>query len=95
MFGDTSTNPIAVSVPTIIPSTMPPVLQRFQNNVSSTHGKFADDATANASATRCATFWPFAAIPIAIARAPTTSVATRAALTCSCGVTCSERMTPT
>ncbi len=48
MFGDTSTSTIAENVPTIIPSTMPPVLQRFQNSVSSTHGKFAEDATANA-----------------------------------------------
>ncbi len=71
MFGDTSTRPIAVSVPTIMPSTMPPVLQFFQNSVSSTHGKFADDATANASATRWATFWPLAAMPMVIAIAPT------------------------
>ena len=78
-----------------MPSTMPPVLQRFQNSVSSTHGKFADEATANASATRCATFWPFAAMPMVIASAPTTTVAMRAAMTCSCGVTCSSRITPT
>ena len=75
---------------------MPPVLQRFQYSVSSTHGKLADAATANASATRCATFCPLARMPIAIAIAPTTTVAMRAARTCSCGVTCSPlRMTPT
>ena len=38
MVGDTSTSRMPVRVPTIIPSTMPPVLQRFQNNVSSTQG---------------------------------------------------------
>ena len=86
---------MAVSVPMIMPATMPPVLQRFQYSVSSTHGKFADAATANASATRCATFWPLAAMPMMIASAPTKIVATRAALTCSCGVTCSPRITPT
>ncbi len=78
-----------------MPSTMPPVLHFFQNSVSSTQGKFADDATANASATRCATFCPLAAMPIVMASAPTITVAIRAALTCSCGVTCSERITPT
>ena len=41
MLGETSTRPMAVSVPTIMPSTMPPVLQRFQYSVSSTHGKLA------------------------------------------------------
>ena len=30
MFGEARTRPIAVNVPTIMPSTMPPVLQRFQ-----------------------------------------------------------------
>ena len=62
------------------PSTMPPVLQRFQYSVSSTHGKLADAATANASATRCATFCPLAAMPMAMASAPTITVAMRAAL---------------
>ncbi len=94
-FGDTSTSPIAVSVPTIMPSTMPPVLQRFQNSVSSTQGKLADDATAKASATRWATFWPFDRMPIVIAMAPTITVAIRAARTCSCCDTWSLRITPT
>ncbi len=94
-FGDTSTSPIADSVPTIMPSTMPPVLQRFQKSVSSTHGKLADDATANASATRWATFCPFDRMPMVIAIAPTITVAMRAARTCSSCDTWSSRITPT
>ena len=38
-------SPTAQIVPTIMPVTMPVVLQRFQYSVSSTHGKFALAAT--------------------------------------------------
>ncbi len=66
---------------------MPPVLHLRQNSVSSTHGKLAEAATAKASATRWATFWPLAAMPMVMAIAPTTTEVMRAALTCSCVVT--------
>ena len=50
-----------------MPSTMPPVLHFFQYSVSRMQGKLAEAATAKASATRCATFWPFAAMPMVMA----------------------------
>ena len=68
-------------VPTSMPVTMPPVLQRFQYSVSSTQGKLALAATANASPTSTATFWPLAAMPMPIDMAPTIKVAMRAAST--------------
>jgi len=45
----------------------PEVLNRFQNNEYRIVGRFADAATANASATRNATFWFFARMPPTIA----------------------------
>ena len=39
----------------------PWVVKRFQNSEYTIVGRFADAATAKASATRNATFWPFAA----------------------------------
>ena len=48
----------------------PVVLNRAQNSEYRIVGRFADAATANASATRNATFWPFATIPPAIAITP-------------------------
>jgi hypothetical protein len=95
MFGETSTRPIAASVPTTRPATTPPVLQRFQYSVSSTTGRLADAATANASATRCATFWPLARIPIRIATTPTISEQMRAAFNSSSDVALSPLITPT
>ena len=95
MLGDTITRPMAVSVPITMPAMMPPVLQRFQYSVMSTQGKLAEAATAKAKATRWATFWPLAAMPMPIAIAPTTTVAMRAALTCSAWVACWPRITPT
>lgn len=79
MFGDPSTRPIALNVSTIRPATTPMVLQRRQYKVSRMTGRFAEAATAKASATRCATFWPCARIPMVIASAPTISEQIRAA----------------
>ncbi|MCY1232357.1 hypothetical protein D9M72_448440 [compost metagenome] len=44
-------------------------------------GRFAEAATAKASATRNATFWPLAKMPPAIARRPMTTTVRRATLT--------------
>jgi len=91
MLGLTITSPMAVTAPT----TMPPVWHFFQYSVSSTAGRLDDAATANASATRCATFWPFAAMPITIAMTPTISEEMRAARTSSPGAARSPLITPT
>ena len=48
----------------------PEVLNRFQNSEYRIVGRLALAATANASATRNATFCPFAKIPPMIARIP-------------------------
>ena len=58
----------------------PRVLKRFQNSEYRIVGRFADAATAKASATRNAMFCPLAAMPPRIATAPTTSAAMRATL---------------
>ena len=75
---------------------MPPVLQRFQYSVSSTHGKLALAATAKARPTSTATFWPLQAMPMPMDMAPTMTVATRAANTWPRAETsCPARNTPT
>ena len=48
----------------------PAVLNRLQNSEYRIVGRFADAATANASATRNATFCPFATMPPRIATTP-------------------------
>jgi hypothetical protein len=59
----------------------PRVLKPFQNSEYRMVGRFADAATANASATRNAMFWPFAMMPPPMATAPITSAVLRAILT--------------
>src|SRR5690606_28282701 len=59
----------------------PVVLNRFQNSEYRIVGRFADAATANASATRNATFWSLARMPPMIATAPITQAVIRATLT--------------
>ena len=59
----------------------PVVLNRFQNSEYSRVGRFAEAATANASATRKATFWPLAAIPPRIDTTPITTAVIRATRT--------------
>ena len=57
------------------------VLNFFQNSEYSSVGRFADAATAKASATRNATFWPLARMPPTMATMPTTRAVRRATLT--------------
>src|ERR687889_824228 len=63
----------------------PVVLNRAQNSEYRSVGRFADAATANASATRNATFCPFATIPPTIAMTPTTTAVSRATRTSARG----------
>ena len=80
-------NPIEASSPTASPATAPAVLNRRQKIDSTITGRFADAATANASATRNATFavGP-STMAIAIATAPTTNAEMRATSTSSPGL---------
>ena len=50
-------------------------------------GRLAAAATANASATRKATFWPLARMPRPMASTPSTTAVIRETLTCSASVT--------
>ncbi len=59
----------------------PLVLNRFQNSEYRIVGRFADAATANASATRNAMFCPLATMPPTMATAPITSAVMRATRT--------------
>src|SRR3954471_15189038 len=59
----------------------PVVLNRFQNSEYRIVGRFADAATANASATRNATLMPLTRMPPMIATAPMTTAVYRATLT--------------
>ena len=61
------------------------MLNRFQNSEYRIVGRFADAATAKASATRKATFCPLARMPPPMARAPITSAVIRATLTSESG----------
>src|SRR5690606_34978364 len=63
----------------------PVVLNRFQNSEYRIVGRFADAATANASATRNATFWLRARMPAAIAMRPMTIAVRRATRTSASG----------
>src|SRR5919112_3412142 len=71
----------------------PLVLNRAQNSEYTIVGRFADAATANASATRNATFCPFATIPPAIDTTPTTTAVSRATRTSDVGVALPRRIT--
>ena len=62
----------------------PVVLNRFQNSEYSSVGRFAEAATANASATRNATFCPFAAMPPRMDTTPITTAVIRATFTSAC-----------
>ena len=59
------------------------MLNRFQNSEYRIVGRLADAATANASATRNAMFWPLATMPPRIATMPITMAVMRATLTSS------------
>ncbi len=61
----------------------PVVLNFFQNSEYSSVGRFADAATANASATRNAMFCPIARMPRTIATMPMTTTVIRETRTCS------------
>ena len=71
----------------------PVVLNRAQNSEYRIVGRFADAATANASATRNATFCPFATMPPAIAIRPTTTAVSRATRTSERGDAAPRRRT--
>ena len=62
----------------------PVVLNRFQNSEYRIVGRFAEAATAKASATRKAMFWPLARMPPRIATMPMTTAVRRAILTSVC-----------
>ncbi len=64
----------------------PQVLNRFQYSEYTIVGRLAEAATANASATRNATFWPLARMPKPIAATPSTTAVIRETLTCSSSV---------
>ena len=64
----------------------PRVLKPFQNSEYRIVGRFALAATAKASATRKAMFWPLARMPPRIATRPMTSAAIRATRTSCSGV---------
>ncbi len=57
------------------------MLNRFQNSEYRIVGRFAEAATANASATRNATFWSLARMPPRMATAPMTHAVIRATFT--------------
>jgi hypothetical protein len=63
----------------------PAVLNRFQNSEYRSVGRLAEAATANASATRNATFWLRARIPAATATTPTRTAVRRATRTSASG----------
>src|SRR5450755_257055 len=80
-------SPIEASKPTPSPTTAPAVLNLRQKIESTSTGKFADAATAKASATRNATFAVGPSkIAIEIATAPTTKAEMRATSTSSPGL---------
>src|SRR5215467_1383265 len=86
MLGLTRIRPMEATSPTASPITAPIVLKRFQKIDKTMTGKFAEEATAKAKATRNATFAvgpKRMAIPIATN--PTTKAATRATRTSSPG----------
>ncbi len=66
----------------------PVVLNRFQNSEYTMVGRFAAAATAKASATRNAMFWPLARMPRPMASAPITTAVIRETLTCLFSSTC-------
>src|SRR5918999_1098100 len=71
----------------------PVVLNRFQNSAYRIVGRFADAATANASATRNATFWLRAKMPAPIATTPTSTAVRRATRTSASGDAAPRLMT--
>ena len=64
-------------------ATAPQVVNRRQYIASSSAGKLALAATANASPTMNATFWPSNTMPRTTAMTPSTTVAMRATRSCS------------
>jgi hypothetical protein len=66
-------------------ATAPAVVQRRQKMLSTSAGKFALAAIANASETMNATFCPLNAMPSAMATTPSATVAQRATRSCSRG----------
>src|SRR5512143_851217 len=71
------------TVPTTMLVTAPAVVYPRQNIESTSAGKFALAAMANASPTMNATFCPLNVIPSSTARMPSPTVATRATVSCS------------
>ena len=79
--GESAMRMIADARPPYMLHSAPRVVNRFQNSEYTIVGRLADAATANASATRNATFWPFAPMPPMIAMMPITTTVRRATLT--------------
>lgn len=93
MLGDTSTSPMPLNVPMISAAMTPAVLIFFQYSVSTTAGSTPAADTANASATRWATFCFSAAKAITMPMRPTTNDVIRAARIWSFCSACPSLMT--
>src|SRR5205807_7045938 len=92
--GLTRINPIDATSPVASPVTAPTVLNRFQKIESTITGRLAEAATANARATRKATFAVGPRrIAIVMATAPTTKAEIRATSTSSPGLRSTPRWT--
>ena len=79
--GDKKINSTQLIKPPYMLHSTPVVLNRFQNSEYRIVGRFAEAATAKASATRKATFWPSAAMPPSTASTPMTHAVMRATRT--------------
>ncbi len=71
----------------------PRVVKPFQNSEYRIVGRFAEAATAKASATRNAMFWSLARMPPTMANRPITTAAIRATLTSASALTSPRLMT--
>ncbi len=79
MLGPMTIRRIDATKPVPNPHTAPRVVKRFQNKDKTITGRLADAATANASATKNATFaFGPSRMATAMATAPTTKAVTRA-----------------
>ncbi len=72
------------TVPTIIEACAPRVVNPRQNTASTSAGKLALAAIANARPTMYATFWPLKTIPSRTDAIPPSTLAARATTNCSC-----------
>ena len=80
-------------MPVTIDAAAARVVKRRQNTDSTSAGKFALAAIANARPTMYATFWPLNARPRPIETSPSTTVEIRATRSSSCGAACPRRTT--